>query len=309
MERDLDPREQTLERPALRRGTSGSFDRDVRRPDPRDVVVQGLDLPRGRSRERVKVHTQTYMLRGSEVRMLANVGAFRVVPAEDLRAESGTRPDARTGDLYHLREAGLVRTIPYLVGRHRTSLLVLTERGRDLLESRRVRSNERAQLFYAGALKPRELTHDSQTYRAYLHAAERLTAQGADIRRVALDYEMKRDYQRFLHERNRARRRPTDWAEREPPSVDAWARDHGLPLEDGHVRFPDVQIEYEREDGRREVENVEVVTPHYRGALAASKARAGFTCYHSGGRGLIGGGHSRSGSRPFDPRVAEALLS
>jgi hypothetical protein len=75
------------------------------------------------------------------------------------------------------------------------------------------------------------------------------------------------------------------------------------------VRFPDVQIEYEREDGRREVENVEVVTPHYRGALAASKARSGFSCYHTGGRGRLGGGHSRSGSRPFDPRVAEELFS
>ena len=195
------------ERPALRRGTSGSFGRDVRRPDPRDVVAQDLDLPRGRSRERVKVHTQTYTLRGSEVRTLATVGAFRVVPAEDLRVGSEPRPDARTGDLYHLREAGLVRTIPYLVGRHRTTLVVLTERGRDLLESHRVRSDERAQTFYAGALKPRELTHDSQTYRAYLHAAERLTAQGADIRRVVLDYELKRDYQRFLQQRNRARRR------------------------------------------------------------------------------------------------------
>jgi hypothetical protein len=309
MERDLDPREQTRARPALRRGASGSFGRDVRRPDPRDVVAQGLDLPRGRSRERVKVHTQTYTLRGSEVRMLANVGAFRVVPAEDLRVGSEPRPDARTGDLYHLREAGLARTIPYLVGRHRTSLVVLTERGRDLLESRRVRSDERAQVFYAGALKPRELTHDSQTYRAYLHAAERLTAQGADIRRVALDYEMKREYQQFLHQRNRARRRPEDDVERALPSVEDWARDHGLPVEDGHVRFPDVQIEYEREDGRREVENVEVVTPHYRGALAASKARSGFSCYHAGGRGRLGGGHSRSGSRPFDPRVAEELFS
>ncbi len=309
MERDLDPREQTLERPALRRGTSGSFGRDVHRPDPRDVVAQGLDLPRGRSRERVKVHTQTYTLRGSEVRTLANVGAFRVIPAEDLRSESSPRQDTRTGDLYHLREAGLVRTIPYLVGRHRTSLVVLTERGRDLLESRRVRSDERAQVFYAGALKPRELTHDSQTYRAYLHAAERLTAQGADIRRVALDYELKHDYQQFLHQRNRARRRPDDDVEHALPTVEDWARDHDLPVQDGHVRFPDIQIEYEREDGRREVENVEVVTPHYRGALAASKARSGFRCYHAGGRGRLGGGHSRSGSRPFDPRVAEELFS
>ena len=319
MERDLDPREYVrertaldcpaLDRPALRRGGTGSSARDVRHVDPRDVFVRDLDLPRGRARERVKVHTQTYSLRGSEVRTLANVGAFRVIPAEDLRTLSGSRPDARTGDLYHLREAGLIRTIPYFVGRHRTSLVVLTDRGRDLLESRRVRGDDRGQVFYAGAVKPRELTHDSQTYRAYLQAAERLTAQGGDIRRVVLDFEMKRDCQQFLHQRNRARRRPDASVEPEVPTVEDWARDHDLPVQEGHVRFPDVQIEYEREDGRREVENVEVVTPHYRGALAASKAQSGFTCYYSGGRGRIGGGHSRSGGRPFDPRVAEGLLS
>ena len=97
MERDPDPREHAPERPALRRSGSGSSGRDVRHPDPRDVFVRALDLPRGRSRERVKVHTQTYTLRGSEVRTLANVGAFRVIPAEDLATMSGSRSDARTG--------------------------------------------------------------------------------------------------------------------------------------------------------------------------------------------------------------------
>jgi hypothetical protein len=41
------------------------------------------------------------------------------------------------------------------------------------------------------------------------------------------------------------------------------------------------------------------VTEHYRGAHAASRTRAGFTCYGSGGR---------SGGRAFDPRVAEDFL-
>jgi hypothetical protein len=47
---------------------------------------------------------------------------------------------------------------------------------------------------------------------------------------------------------------------------------------------------------------VEVVTEHYRGAHAASVARAGFRCY---GRG---GGTGRSGGRGFDPRVAEDFV-
>ena len=63
-------------------------DRDVRerdRTDPRDVFLRELDLPRGPERERVFDGDREYTLRGSESRTLATVGAFRVVPAQDLR--------------------------------------------------------------------------------------------------------------------------------------------------------------------------------------------------------------------------------
>ena len=36
---------------------------------------------------------------------------------------------------------------------------------------------------------------------------------------------------------------------------------HELPYEDEHVQFPDVRIEYEDRDGRRDIEDVEIVTP------------------------------------------------
>ena len=88
--------------------------------------------------------------------------------------------------------------------------VVLTERGRDLLEANRYERSERAQerhqTFYAGVRKPRELTHDTKVYRAYQRAEERLRGQGGRVRRVVLDYELKRDYQRFLHERNRGKK-------------------------------------------------------------------------------------------------------
>src|SRR3989442_1689188 len=86
-------------------------------------------------------------------------------------------------------------------GRDRAA--ALTERGRSLLEAhRRDRDPDHRQAFYAGADRARERTHDAQLYRAYLKEAERLREQDARILRVQLDRELKRDYQRFLQERN-----------------------------------------------------------------------------------------------------------
>ena len=307
MWRDYDPRPDERERPDLSRGSRGNAEpRSSPSSDPRDVFSRAIDLPRGSARRPVRDRDQSFDLRASEVRILATTGAFRVVPAKDLLDHRERPADPRHGDLWHLRESGLVHTIPYVVGREKTSLVTLTDRGRHLLEGHRSRdSHEPRQEFYAGVVKPRELAHDAQLYRAYLHAADRLRTRGGVVRRVVLDYELKRDYQRFLQDLNRERRR----AERDADSVDRevaeWARRHDLPVVDGHVHLPDVRIEYERPDGERKVEDVEVITPHYRGAYAAAKGRTGFTCYRIdtgvGGRG----GHS---GRSPDPRIAEEFL-
>jgi hypothetical protein len=83
---------------------------------------------------------------------------------------------------------------------------VLTKAARDLLEAPRLeRGGEPRQAFYAGLRKPREFAHDSQVYRAYARAEARLREDGGRVRRVVLDYELKREYQRFLRERNRGR--------------------------------------------------------------------------------------------------------
>ena len=50
-------------------------------------------------------------------------------------------------------------------------------------------SQEPRQEFYAGVVKPRELAHDAQLHRAYLHAADRLRSRGAVVQRVLLDYD------------------------------------------------------------------------------------------------------------------------
>ena len=307
MWRDYDPRPDERERPDLSRGSRGATDeRASRSTDPRDVFTRSLDLPRGASRRRVRVRDHSFELRASEVRILATTGAFRVVPAKDLVDHREKAADARTGDLRRLRESGLVDTMPYVVGREKTVLVTLSERGRDLLESHRSReSHEPRQEFYAGIVKRRELGHDAQLYRAYLDAADRLRARGGTVRRVVLDYELKRDYQRFLGELNRERRRGQRDAESIDHEVAEWARRRDLPVVDDQVHFPDVRIEYDRPDGERQVEDVEVMTPHYRGAYAAAKGRTGFTCYRiDTGVGGRGGG----GRRTPDPRIMEEFL-
>src|SRR5262245_20241329 len=130
---DHDRQQDDRNRPDVSRAGSNQAERsDPLSNVPREVFTRDLDLPRGLDRERIYVHDRTYVLRGADVRTLASVGAFRVVPETDLRAA-----DWGARDLRHLREAGLVQTQPYVVGRARTTLVTLTERGRDLLENSR----------------------------------------------------------------------------------------------------------------------------------------------------------------------------
>lgn len=315
MSRDLDPRELDHDRPTPSRGSRG-----VSEPqdspsinDVRDSLIRDLDLPRGPRRELVRIRGLEYDLRGSEVRTLAMAGTFRVVSAADL-CEQYRDAETQARDLKHLEQLELVRTTPYVVGRTRTTLITLTDRGRSVLEeSRQNRGEDGRQVFYAGISKPRELAHDVRLYRAYVQSAQRFAARGAQVQRVVLEQELKRDYQRFLQAANRGRRDASGRPDRQPQEVEQWAREHHLPYRDGHVEFPDVRIEYEERDGRRSIEDIEVTTPHYRGSHAAAKASAGFSCYRSVGARLGGGrlgaaSGCRRGRGPFDPRAAEELL-
>ena len=272
--------------------------RGPRDRDPRDVFMRDLDLPRGREREIVHdPREREYTLRGSETRTLSTVGAFRVVPARELRDHFDRPADPRDGDLRHLREQGLIQTVR-LDGR-RDVAVVLTDRGRDLLEAHRGRDQDPRQEFYAGLKRERELEHDAQVYPAYLSVAERLDQRHAQIERVVLDYELKREYQQWLHERDREREDYDGHPDRDEREIEQWALEHDLPYFDEQVHFPDLRIEFREIDGRRDHEHVEVLTIHYRGAHGAAAARSGFTSY-SGFSARIGGGNGggrRGGGR------------
>jgi hypothetical protein len=274
--------------------------------DPREPFTRELNLPRGPEREIVRDRDREYTLRGSEARTLATVGAFRVVSSRDLRDQHDRQLDPRSGDLRHLREQRLVETVR--VPGSRDHAIALTSDGRSLLEHHRDRDQGDRQTFWAGVKRERELEHDLQVYRAYERAAERLAERDAWIERVVLDHELKREYQSWLHERDRDREDYDGHPDRTPDEIRDWALERDLPYFDDELHFPDLRIEYQEPDGRWNHEDIEVTTAHYRGAHAASVAESGFSRY----RGIsLRIGARASGSRGRGGRhggVAEELL-
>jgi hypothetical protein len=132
------------------RGEVRDRDRDTRERDhdPRDVFLEGLELPRGLEREIAMDGDHWYQLNLDDSRSLAAVGAFRVVAERDLRDRRDESSDTREPDLRHLRYEGLMRSVA-LDGRERA--LTLTRRGHYLLEvHRRDRDGTREQAFYGG---------------------------------------------------------------------------------------------------------------------------------------------------------------
>lgn len=123
-----------------------------------------LDLPRGLERELVQdSRERLYELNGDESRMLATIGAFRVVSQRDLDAFRGAGES-----LEHLRREELVRSVP--IGQEEQAV-VLTDRGWDVLAAHRLdRDGAGRQEFHAGVSRPRELRHDAQLFGAYREA-------------------------------------------------------------------------------------------------------------------------------------------
>ena len=286
-------------------GSHGSGERAGARDGEGCVFARHVHLPRGPARESVRERRRPYELNGRESEALATIAAFRVVRVGDVqemlddgRADGGDRKS-----LGHLQESGLLDRIP--LERRDQDIVVLTHRGRDLLEAnRREHAGEPRQAFYTGLKKARELTHDAQVYRACRDAAAQIRGRGGRVGRVVLDSELKLEYQHFLQERNRGRADSTGRPDRTPEEIAAWAKDHDLPSMDGHVRFPDARIEFEGRDRLAQHRDIEVVTPHYRGAHAAAVASSGF---QRSGVGLRLQTSGRRGGRGLDPRLAEKL--
>jgi len=160
----FDPRDDARDRDGREEGRERVYDERDRDDDPREGLMRDLDLPRGEERKLVVHRDRVYELDGEDSRTLAAVGAFRVVPEQDLDIDHNT--------LDHLRDEGLVETVD--LGDDERGL-TLTREGRDLLDSHSMgRDNEPSQAFNAGVSRGREVEHDSTLYATYRQEEARL---------------------------------------------------------------------------------------------------------------------------------------
>jgi len=215
---------------------------------------------RGRDRE--------YSLRASEVRTLTDIGKFRVVPADDLArfGYQGNRTQMES-DTRSLTRQGLVeqRTIEGYSS-YSTKVLTLTKDGHRLLERAQLVSSRQAT--YHGLVKPKEARHDADLYRLYQKVAREIERSGGKVRRVVLDFELKKDLYQAL-----SRMRPDQNPRYERISI---ANQFDLKVVDGKIPIPDLRIEYE--DDCRDVRrlDLEIATRDYRPQGLGEKAKAGF---------------------------------
>jgi len=239
----------------------------VREPRPKDV-------PSRDSRAVLYDRYRGYELRESEIQTLADLGKFRVINAEDLtRHGYGGDTGRMERETESLIRQGLVEEKRIEISLSKsTRMYTLTRVGRRLIErSGRVPNDQE---IYSGFVKPREAKHDAELYRVYQNEEDRIERRGGSVRRVLLDFELKkkvnRDLMRLGPEKD------------DPDKKRDVAQRHGLRVVHGRIPVPDLQIEYEMPDQSMARVNLELTTEDYRPRQLADKARAGFTLYSHG---------------------------
>jgi DNA-binding transcriptional ArsR family regulator len=220
-------------------------------------------------------------LRPQEIKALSEVGRFRVVAVRDL-AETvyGGDRSALERDLGYLEKKGIV-TLRSVNARRdgswrqpeRIQVVTLTRPGKKIVRQAGILRHD--QQLYAGLVKPREVEHDTQIYRAYLKEIERIDSIGGSNPRVVLDFEIKRNVQRALYAQRKAD------PDRDLSDIkEQVANEFNLPYVDNQIQIPDARIEYELDQGSRVgSSDIEVVTGAYRPGHLRSKAQAGFRLY------------------------------
>jgi len=197
------------------------------------------------------------------------LGKFRVVPEDDL-ARFGYQGNytQMESDIRSLSRQGLVeqRTIEGHSS-YSTKVLTLTKDGQRLLERAQLVSSRQAT--YHGLAKPKEARHDADLYRLYQKVAREIERSGGKVRRVILDFELKKDLYQAL-----SRMRPDKDARYERIFI---ANQFDLKVVDGKIPIPDLRIEYE--DDCRDVRSTSKSLPATIGLRGSVKRpRPDFTC-------------------------------
>ena len=204
------------------------------------TFLAGAIEKQARDRERV------YTIDGDESRAGQRSARFgsRKSDLHDIRDDS--RSSRRS--LKHLEKEGLIRASP-LSSDDRA--VTLTDRGRDLLEANRYerqdRTHEPRQTFHAGIRKPREARRTTPRSIASTSApgASPRPGRSGSARRPRLRAEARLS---TIPPRAQPRQEGLLMAGRtvSPKRLHGGAREHELPYDDGHVRFPDARIEDRR---------------------------------------------------------------
>ena len=215
-------------------------------------------------------------------RALADVGMYRNVSYRDLTESQfdGHPYAARRAVDRMIRDGHLLEHQAKGPRGGTYKVLTLTEAGvRRARQCAAEQGFDKQQQVWTGLVKKSELSHDTAVYRAAQIESRRLLDQGARIRRVRIDAELKKHV---------ARATETARAKEGKQAADAarikTAQEFELPIRDGKIVYPDAQIEYLDAEGRSGRVNVEVASEHYSGKTIAAKAQAGFQMHGNGGR-------------------------
>jgi hypothetical protein len=205
---------------------------------------------------------------------LREIGRFRTIDAQALiESRYVGKSSAFRNEIYRLQRQGLLQRRSLSVGKNRDTLavLALTKEGAALVRQDRLLPETQA--VYANFVKPAEVPHDAAIYRMYQAEAAAIEAKGGQIRRVVLDYELKRNvYSKLARERDSA---ALEYARRQQEIAD---QEH-LPVIDGKIVLPDLRIVYETPEGDLDHVDLELATEHYHRGHMETKARAGFKMY------------------------------
>ncbi len=276
-------------------------------PDPRrSVNLPRRDHAKEREQQQRDGHRREYDPRpehqtfeGRVNRALADVGIYRSVAYRDLaEAHFDGHPYAARRGVDRMVRAGHVREHTAR-GPHGGTykVLTLTERGVERAEGiAREQGLDKEQKAWSGLVKRGELQHDVAVFRAARIEQVRLLEQGAVLKRIRIDAELKREIARAT-ETARAR----DGKKAADAARFKAAEELGLPVKDGRVEYPDAQLEYHDIEGRTGRVNVEIATEHYSARSIGAKAAAGFVVHGSNGRAAarvaraLGRDHSAGG--------------